>query len=60
MWVDLETVALWLAMAREAEVTISEDREAVDITDSNGQKLRFQVPKLALTRDDAHSIDWEL
>lgn len=57
---DLETVALWLAMAREAEVAISEDREAVDITDSNGQKLRFQVPKLALTRDDAHSIDWEL
>lgn len=57
---DLETVALWLAMAREAEVTISEDREAVDITDSNGQKLRFHVPKLALTRDDANSIDWEL
>ncbi|AXS82494.1 DUF3375 domain-containing protein [Marinobacter sp. Arc7-DN-1] len=57
---DLETVALWLAMAREAEVTISEHREAVDITDSNGQKLRFLVPKLALTRDDANSIDWEL
>jgi hypothetical protein len=57
---DLETIALWLAMAREAEVEISEDREAVDITDSNGQKLRFHVPRLTLTRHDAESIDWEL
>ncbi|NWO05941.1 MAG: DUF3375 domain-containing protein [Alteromonadaceae bacterium] len=57
---DLETVALWLAMAREAEVEISDDREAVDITDSNGQKLRFHVPHLTLTRHDAESIDWEL
>lgn len=57
---DLETVALWLAMAREAEVTISEDREAVDITDSNGHKLRFLVPRLAISRDDVESIDWEL
>lgn len=57
---DLETVTLWLAMAREAEVEISDDREAVDITDSTGQKLRFHVPHLTLTRHDAESIDWEL
>jgi hypothetical protein len=57
---DLETIALWLAMAREAEVEITEDREAVDITDSNGQRLRFHVPQLTLTRQDAESIDWEL
>ena len=56
---DLETIALWLAMAREAEVEITEDREAVDITDSNGQKLRFHVPRLALSRGEAESIDWE-
>jgi len=57
---DLESIALWLAMAREAEVEISEDREAVDITDSNGHKLRFHVPHLTLTRTAAESIDWEL
>ena len=57
---DLESIALWLAMAREAEVEISEDREAVDITDSNGHKLRFHVPHLVLTRTAAESIDWEL
>jgi hypothetical protein len=47
-------------MAREAEVAISEDREAVDVTDAAGNKLRFYVPKLALTRDAVQSIDWEL
>ena len=57
---DLETLALWLAMAREAEVEITENTEAVEITDSNGQKLRFQVPHLTLTRQDAETIDWEL
>src|SRR5690554_794865 len=57
---DLETIALWLAMAREAEVEISEDREAVDITGSDGQTLRFHVPQLTLTRHKAESIDWEL
>lgn len=57
---DLETIALWLAMAREAEVDISDDREAVDITDSNGHRLRFHVPQLTLTRQAAESIDWEL
>ena len=57
---DLETIALWLAMSREAEVEITDDREAVDITDSNGHRLRFHVPQLALTRQDAEAIDWEL
>ncbi|UDL06648.1 DUF3375 domain-containing protein [Marinobacter sp. CA1] len=57
---DLESIALWLAMAREAEVTISDHQETVDITDSNGQTLRFRLPHLTLTRNDAESIDWEL
>lgn len=57
---DLETLTLWLAMAREAGVGISEDRETVDIIASNGQKLRFNVPYLRLTLTDAESIDWEL
>ena len=57
---DLESIALWLAMAREAEVEITDDREAVEITDSHGHRLRFNVPRLTLTRQDAESIDWEL
>lgn len=57
---DLETLALWLSMAREAEVPIAEDREVVDVTDVSGKPLRFNVPKLALTRDAVQVIDWEL
>lgn len=57
---DLETLALWLSMAREAEVPMQEAREAVNVTDSNGISLRFYVPILALTRDAVHHIDWEL
>lgn len=57
---DLETLALWLSMAREADVAVSEDREAINITDATGKKLRFLVPKLALTLDAVKSIDWEL
>lgn len=57
---DLETLALWLSMAREAEVAISDDKEIVDVTDSNGKKLRFYAPKLALTQHAVQSIDWEL
>lgn len=57
---DLESLALWLSMAREAEVTISEDQEAVNVTDAAGKTIRFHVPKLALTVDAVKSIDWEL
>ena len=57
---DLETLALWLSMAREAGVPISEEKETVDIKDSSGKKLRFYTPKLALTQDVVQSIDWEL
>lgn len=57
---DLETLALWLSMAREAEVTITEDQEAVDVIDAMGKKLRFHVPKLALTKDAVQTIDREL
>lgn len=57
---DLETLALWLSMAREAEVPLEDERETVDLTDSNGTALRFSVPRLALTRDAVHNIDWEL
>ncbi|MHA7880158.1 MAG: DUF3375 domain-containing protein [Saccharospirillum sp.] len=57
---DLETLALWLSMAREADVPMQETREAVEVTDSNGAALRFYVPKVALTRDAVHHIDWEL
>jgi len=57
---DLETLALWLSMAREADAVISKEQETVDISDSSGKKLRFYTPKLLLTQDAVQAIDWEL
>lgn len=57
---DLETLALWLSMAREAGVAMSEEKETVDIHDGSGKNLRFYTPKLALTQNAVQSIDWEL
>lgn len=57
---DLETVALWLSMAREADLPVATDRELVDIMDPNGTNLRFNVPRVALTSAALKAIDREL
>jgi len=57
---DLETLTLWLSMAREAEVPIHPERESVDIEDTMGQTLRFHVPKVELSAEPLKTIDWEL
>jgi hypothetical protein len=41
---DLETLAFWLAMAREAGVALDANVEAIDITDVEDGTTRFQVP----------------
>lgn len=57
---DLETVALWLSMVREADLPVNTSRESVEVTDYSGIKLRFDVPKVALTSDALKAIDREL
>ncbi len=57
---DLETLALWLGMAREAEVPVHSEQESVVVLDPHGQTLRFQVPKIELSADALHTIEWEI
>lgn len=59
---DLETLAFWLGLAREAEVPILDDRETVDVDDRDQIDLRwrFSVPKVALTSVAVEAIDWDL
>lgn len=57
---DLETLALWLSMAREAELPITEAKEVVDIVDSEGLYLRFQVPAVQMSAVALQDIKWEL
>jgi hypothetical protein len=44
---DLETLAYWLAMARQAGIAIDERTEAVDLQDNDGW-TRFHVPAVEL------------
>lgn len=53
---DLETLAYWLAMAREGEVTFREDRESVDITDGKGTETRFTVPRITFDADSLENV----
>jgi hypothetical protein len=56
---DLETIALWLSLAREAEVSIGESRETVDVVGREGTRLRFHVPSVQLTAAAVAGLEWE-
>ena len=57
---DLETLTLWLSMAREAGLPINTAREHVNITSREGEKLRFNVPEVKLNAQALTTVDWEL
>ncbi|WP_457295287.1 DUF3375 domain-containing protein [Pseudomonas chlororaphis] len=58
---DLETFALWLAMAREAGIEVlTEERQIVDLLDEDEQRWRFNLPYVGLDHEALKDIDWEL
>ena len=57
---DLETIALWLSMAREAEIPIEDETQAFDIEDRDGRWVRFNVPKVLLSAALLAGNNWEL
>lgn len=56
---DLETLALWLSMAREAGVPVHAERETVELTDRDGIAVRFHVPRVELSAAALRDLDWE-
>lgn len=48
---DLETLAYWLAMARQAGVEVRQETEVVDLADEQDGLTRFYVPEVKLTAD---------
>ncbi|QDT27855.1 hypothetical protein Enr10x_31900 [Gimesia panareensis] len=46
---DLETLAYWLAMAREAGVEIDDSKETIDLFDEDECWTRFHTPLIKLT-----------
>lgn len=57
---DLESIALWLSMSREADVKIDEETEHVDVLGFDDTKLRFNVPRVHLTAAAVAGIEWDL
>ncbi len=56
---DLESLALWLGMAREAGCPIGGARETLDLVTHDDQTLRFDVPLLSLDRVSFEHFEWE-
>jgi hypothetical protein len=56
---DLETISLWLCLAREAEVPVATERESVDVVVKDGAQLRFNVPKVELVAAAVATLEWE-
>lgn len=57
---DLEALSMWLSMARQADLPISETQEEFDITDNDNATIRFRVPLVQMNTDAFKNIDWEL
>ena len=56
---DLETLAYWLAMAREAGIPIDNHKETIDLLDDEDEWLRFYAPLVALTHEAAQQLQPE-
>ena len=56
---DLETFALWLAMAREAGVALQLGEEHIETQDGD-EHWRFTVPHVALDGAQLPQREWEL
>jgi predicted flap endonuclease-1-like 5' DNA nuclease len=56
---DLETLAFWLAMARQAGVELGEGSECFDLVDSQDGTTRFDVPWVELTGQDVRDLKVE-
>lgn len=58
---DLETLSLWLSMAREAGIALQTGQEDIDIThEPDQQRWRFTVPLVALDAARLAAIKWDV
>ncbi len=49
---DLETLVIWLGMAREAGRPLGAEKENIDIADCEGFTTRFTVPRVSLNAEN--------
>ena len=56
---DLETLTLWLSLAREAGLPLEDAQESIELVDRDGLAVRFHVPRVTLQADALRHLDWE-
>jgi hypothetical protein len=56
---DLETITLWLSLAREAELPLGTETEEFNLTTQTGERLKYTVPRVDLGGDALKAVDWE-
>ena len=57
---DLEAIALWLSLAMEAELPLTNGWEQFELEGDNAKRLRFKVPKVALNAAAIRNIEFEV
>jgi Protein of unknown function (DUF3375) len=53
---DLETLAYWLAMAREAGIPLVNSVEAIELSNQNDEETRFFVPTVEISYDSVREL----
>lgn len=56
---DLESLAVWIGMAREADAPVGDGTETIDLTTPDGLALQFVVPHLTLSPAAFEQFEWE-
>ena len=60
MTYDLETLSLWIGMAREAGVPLRDETETLQLTDADGRIWEYRLPLTELDSRQLDGIAWEL
>ena len=56
---DLETLAVWLGMAREAELHVGDESEVLELLTAEDASLRFHVPLIEFDPAAFTHFEWE-
>ncbi len=56
---DLEALAYWLAMAREAGLDVADSEEVIDLLDEENGWTRFHAPLVEIAYDSVKDLDPE-
>lgn len=56
---DLETLAFWLAMARQAGIPLEDATETIDLIDDRNERTRFKVPAVKVNFEAVKNLKVE-